>query len=75
MEKQHWNNVEELLPLAWDTGHWDGKKTDQLLVQDENGNYHIATYYEFDDNYTEWYDNHDSTLRYKIIRWMEIPQY
>lgn len=72
---QHWIKTEEQLPLTWETGSWDGKRSDQVLVRDKNGSYFVATYYDFQDGFTEWYDIDDNSLKYNIIEWMEIPLY
>jgi hypothetical protein len=41
-----WNKLTEKRPLAYKTGMFDGKKSDKVLVADEDGKYHIAEMYE-----------------------------
>lgn len=72
---KHWIKTEEQLPFTWETGDWDGKRSNQVLVKDEKGEHFVATYYEFPHGDTEWYDRDDFSLRYKVVMWMEIPIY
>lgn len=72
---KHWIKTEEKLPHAWETGSWDGRRSDEVFIKDENGSYFVGRYYDFLDGYTEWYDRDDNSLKYKITEWMEIPVY
>lgn len=70
---KHWIKTEEQLPITYEIGSWDGRRSDEVLIKDENGSFFVGRYYDFLDGYTEWYDRDDNTLRYKITEWMEIP--
>jgi len=70
-----WNYVDVKLPLTYKEGNWDGKRSDEVLAEDNDGNKHIAVIYTgfIDGNdYADWFDNRDFEL-VGIIRWMEIP--
>lgn len=67
-------NADEIKPLAYKTGDWDGKQSDTIIAIDETGKYHIATYYEgFMDgfDFQDWYDENDYLIESKITHWME----
>lgn len=73
-----WIKVEDRLPLATKTGDWDGKKSDQLWVVDEKGNYLVAHCYQgvIDGNeFCEWYNPDDYELPHKVVAWMPILEY
>jgi hypothetical protein len=57
---QKWISVEDELPRAWETGDWDGRKSDTVLVKTKKGNIHIADLFhgiidgsEFADFYSD----------------------
>lgn len=63
-------------PLAYRTGQWDGKMSDQVLAQDKDGKNYLASLYkgtmdgcEFED----WLDNNDYIIREEIVRYLQIP--
>lgn len=41
-----WISLKTKKPLATESGAWDGLKSEQILVQDKTGNYHVAEMYE-----------------------------
>ena len=41
------------IPFCSNEGDWDGKRSEQLLFQDINGNYHVGEYYDFGS----WYNS------------------
>nr|DAI89683.1 MAG TPA: hypothetical protein [Caudoviricetes sp.] len=40
-----WIYTKDKLPHAYITGDFDGKKSDDILVQDKNGNNYVAVLY------------------------------
>jgi hypothetical protein len=74
---KQWNLVSEIMPLAFDTGEWDGKKSDKVIVEDNVGKKYLATYYEgFMDgsHFKDWYDERDNYINNEIIKWYPIPE-
>jgi hypothetical protein len=75
--KYVWKNVEREKPLAYQTGHWDGKKSDTILIQDIQGNIFAGTYYEgFIDgnNFYDFYDDKDNEIL-DVAKFMEIDMF
>jgi small nuclear ribonucleoprotein (snRNP)-like protein len=73
-----WHNPEREKPLCYKSGNWDGKRSDQVLVELKDGNYIVATCYEgFMDNshFFDWYHGVDEweLKEEEVIRWMKIP--
>ena len=75
--KQKWVNAINNKPLAYKTGHWDGKNSDQVLAEDKNGNRYLAHYCEgFMDGskFEDWYDCRDFLIETEIVKYLEIPE-
>lgn len=69
---------EENLPDCWRESYWDGKKSDQVLVELRDNSYVVAVCYEIVDcSSTEikWYYDTDEYLldQRDIVKWMYIP--
>lgn len=59
---QRWIPVEEELPIAYETGGWDGKRSDLVLVKYADGDWTKARLYsgELDGHkFNDWYDEND----------------
>lgn len=74
-----WRNPEKEKPYCYQTGNWDGKKSDQILVELKDGKYDVATCYEgFMDgsHFFEWYHSKDEyeLKEIDVRRWMKIPE-
>lgn len=72
-----WRNTEFSKPLAYQTGHWDGKKSDTILIQDVHGNIYTGTYYEgFIDgsSFSDFYDDKDNEIN-DVVKYMEIDPF
>ena len=70
----NWNNIKDKKPLAYKTGGWDGKKSDQILVCTHSGGYHVAEMYEGildGSEFCNFYDDGDWEIR-NVAFWMEI---
>lgn len=73
--ENYWNNINKTEPNAWETGDWDGSRTDFLLVLDKKGIAHIARAYQNiyqEESYFEWYDKEEYEVE-NVNFWMEIP--
>lgn len=74
-----WYYIEEKTPICYESGVWDGKKSDVVLVETKNIDYVLAEVYEgFMDgsDFREWIDSSQNgyTIKEdKIRRWMYIP--
>ena len=70
-----WINVKDKNPYCWESGDWDGKRSDIVLCVDKNGSNHLAHCYEGSidgSNFFEWYDKNDFGLQVEITHWTEI---
>lgn len=69
-----WVDVEDRKPTCYITGDWDGKKSDQVLCEDEKGKKYLATCYEGTtdgSHFFNWYDQ-DGFETEEIVKWKEI---
>ena len=74
-----WIETKELKPNCWETGDWDGKRSDMVLCIDKNQEYFLAECYEGTmdgSSFFEWYDKEDYGLRVEVTHWckLENPQ-
>lgn len=73
-EKVRWIPVEERLPIAYETGLWDGKRSDFVIGRDNKGTWYKLRIYEtfMDGSHKiEWCEEDDS-VQLNIIAWREI---
>ncbi|MBT3209881.1 MAG: hypothetical protein HN347_16175 [Bacteroidetes bacterium] len=71
-----WKYTETEKPLAYISGDWDGKNSDQVVAEDKYGKQYLAHYCEgFMDgsSFADWYENNDFLINEEIVRWMLIP--
>ncbi len=71
-DSEGWISVEDRTPICYETGDWDGKKSDLFICQDEKGEYHLGSCYEYEDGQTEWYDKDDFGLRHNVVKWKPL---
>jgi len=71
--EEGWISVEDKTPIAYETGDWDGQRSDLFLCEDVMSEYHLAHLYEYHDGQVEWYDKEDFGLRHEIVKWMPLP--
>lgn len=70
-------NSEIDLPIAYKTGDYDGKLSDLVIVEDENGKQHLAQIQIGildGSKFSDWIDNHGDILNSKIVKYCEIPE-
>lgn len=71
---QDWKDVETEMPITYETGDWDGKRSDEVVVEDNNGKKHVARLYEgFMDGsaFSEWFENDDWAIN-EPVRWLSL---
>lgn len=73
-----WHNPENRKPLCYRSGDWDGKRSDNVLVELKDGNYVVAVCYEgiIDScRFYDWYYGVDEweLEESEVRRWMNIP--
>jgi hypothetical protein len=69
-----WTNINNKRPLAYQTGSWDGKKSDKVLVCTLCGKYYVAEMYEGildGSEFFDFYDNRDFEIK-NVAFWTEI---
>ena len=74
--KLNWIELKLQKPTATETGEWDGKKTDFLLVKTISGKVTIAqAYIGFLDGhyFCDWYRENDYELNDEVLEWMPLP--
>lgn len=72
-----WVSVKDRLPMAWEVGNWDGKRTDEVLIRKTDGKYAVGRMYtgvidgvEFSDwieGREEWLINTKDITHWKPI--------
>lgn len=73
-----WKSLTKQKPHTYLTGNWDGKKSDQVIIERKDGSYNVAVCYEgrIDGEYFfDWYEGPDEFELdiSEIRRWIEIP--
>lgn len=64
-------------PITYETGVWDGKRSEEVLVVDDIGRKMVARLYEGTtdgSHFKEWYDNEDYGVDREIVKWLSIPE-
>lgn len=71
----NWNHFRKSYPPCYQTGAWDGKRSDVVICLMADGKYQLARAYEYDDNFLNvwWYDSDDMELGEEIVFWANIP--
>ena len=62
-----WYKIENKKPLAYQSGGWDGKKSDKVLVCTRSGKYYVAEMYEGildGSEFSDFYDERDFEIDY-----------
>ncbi len=70
-----WKDATKEKPHCYETGDWDGKKSDLVICKDTEGDLHLACCYEYsleEPDPFEWYDKGDFGLRHEVAYWKNI---
>lgn len=76
MNTIQWNYTDKSLPLAYESGNWDGKRSDEVVAEDKNGKKYIARIYQGHldgSEFLEWVDGNDDCINENITRWFDLP--
>ena len=71
---QRWISVEDELPICYESGDWDGLRSDFVLVKNKNGAWRKGRLYSGiidGSKYSDWYDEYDFELD-NITHWRPI---
>ncbi len=71
----NYNKLEDVKPLCYESGEWDGLKSDLLLVYDYQGNYNVAVAYGGimdGSKFIDFFDMNDREIL-NVTQWMELP--
>lgn len=71
-----WININKEKPICTQTGNWDGRKSEELIVRDFKGNHHVAYCYQGFMDGVDFCDFYTSESEYQIdgvIFWAKIP--
>lgn len=74
--KFEWKNINKEKPLSTQTGDWDGKKSDEIIVRDFKGKHYLVYCYQgFIDGseFCDFYTSHDDYPIEKVLFWSQIP--
>ena len=66
-----------LMPTTYETGDWDGKRSDFVVVKTDRDEYLIARLYSgFMDgsSFNDWYTGDDYTVQGNVVGWSELPE-
>lgn len=72
---ERWIDVKDRTPITYQTGDWDGKKSDEIIAEDNDGTKYLAHVYEGimdGSKFLEWYDHHNFMIE-NVIKWTPIP--
>lgn len=67
-----WIDINKDWPLCFETGDWEGKKSDKLLFIDSKGDRFIGECYQGDD-YTDIYDE-KGYIRDNVTHYQTLPE-
>ena len=76
-EKANLIPVEIEMPLAYETGDWDGKRSDVVIVKTRKDEYFVARlYHGFMDGseFNDWYSEDDFEVPEEVVAWSELPE-
>ena len=69
-----WNSFNSIQPITYETGNWDGKRSDVVICFLKNGEYQLCIVYEFErETLLCWVDILDFEVEEQIIMWAYIP--
>lgn len=71
-----WIYLDKETPICTETGNWDGKRSDEILVRDYNGKHYVAYCYQgFMDGaaFCDFYSSERDSLIEGITYWTFIP--
>jgi hypothetical protein len=73
-----WVSVSDRLPIAWETGGWDGKRTDEVLIRKTGDRYTIGRLYTgvLDGRvFTDWIEGKEEWSIYsgEVTHWQPLP--
>lgn len=72
-----WKYTEKETPLAYETGSWDGRRSDEVVCEDDIHRKHIARVYEGTmdgSKFKDWIDSSDYIIDREIVRWLALPE-
>jgi hypothetical protein len=70
-----WKKLSQQKPHSYQTGHWDGKMSDEILFADSNGLFYIGKCYQGvmdGSEFCSFYDQNDFEVD-NVTHWAEIP--
>lgn len=70
-------SIKKELPCVYETGSWDGKRSDLVVLKLDNDEYAIGRLYSgFIDGseFNDWYNSDDMTLNGNVIEWANLPE-
>lgn len=71
-----WISVSKKKPTCWETGQWDGTRSDLIFCRTVSGSYHVARVYEGmldGTEFFEWYDGVDFEIEEEVTHWF-LPE-
>lgn len=74
--KQNWVMASDRTPMCYESGGWDGLRSDFVACVDDKGIPHIARVYEgFLDGseFRDWYGEFDYEIS-NVVKWTYLPQ-
>ena len=75
-----WIYTENQLPLCYETGDWDGKRSDLVIGETIDGEQFLGCCYEgnLDGDFFDWYqvdeiNKNDWLIGNAVVRWLKLP--
>lgn len=77
----NWINTQDQVPLCYETGNWDGKKSDLFIGETMTCKKFLGCCYEGvmdGSKFFDWYQvdeisSNDWSVNEPVVRWLEIP--
>ena len=76
--ENNWFDIENVKPLEWESGDWDGLRTDLVLVATDKCEILIARAYVdyIGASYNcIWCDVHDFEINGNVTHWQHLPEF
>ncbi len=72
-----WEYIKNGTPITYESGNWDGLRSDEFVIETDAGDRYIARLYEgYMDgaSFQEWYENSDWAISGEVVRYLKLPE-
>ncbi len=72
-----WEYIKNGTPTTYESGDWDGLRSDEYVIETDTGNKYIARLYEGymdGSSFQEWYENAVWGISGEVVRYLKLPE-